>query len=99
MRTVQGIPRIDAAFIGELRIVMFNFPDVQMEATIGYLDSTQQRRLGSTTKLGGWSSETLNRLAAFIESAEQDVAADLFKTTTSGGSSGIAPLPDDIPAL
>jgi hypothetical protein len=99
MRPVHGVPRIDSAFIGEIRVIMFNYPDVQMEVTIGYLESTEQRRLGSTSKLGGWSPETLSRLAAFLEAVEQDVAKDLFKTTTGSGDQGIAPLPDDIPSL
>lgn len=99
MRTVKGVPKIDGIFIGEVKLNLFNFPDVAMEVTVGYVESETQRRLGSTAKLGGWSPETLNRLNAFIESVEQDVADDVLKNTTASGSGVVPYTTEGVPAL
>lgn len=100
MRTVKGTPKIDGIFLGEVKLNLLNFPDVHMEAVVGYVESETGRRLGSTTKLGGWSQETLNRLNAFLESLEQDVATDLLSSATTASGSGVAPYTaDGVPAL
>jgi hypothetical protein len=99
MRTVKGSPKIDGLFIGEVKVNLLNFPDVQMEVVIGYIESESGRRLGSTSKLGGWSPETLSRLNAFIESVEQDAADDVMKTTTASGSGVVPYTTDGVPGM
>ena len=100
MKTIGGRPRIDSIFLGEIQLNVLAYPDIHLSVTAGYLDSKTGRRYGSTTKHGGWSPETLKRLASFLEAVEEDVAADVFE----GGSTGSGPEPiatptDGVPGL
>lgn len=99
MKTISGTPKIDSIFLGEIHIDLLG-ADVSMRVVVGYQDSKSQRRLGSTTKMAGWSTDTIQKLQVFIESVENDVANELFETgTTGGGDSGVSPTTDGIPQL
>jgi hypothetical protein len=100
MKTIGGVPKIDALFIGEVRIDLLAFPDVNLAATIGYVDSKSGRRLGSVQRMTAWSPATMLALNALIDSMEQDVANDLFVGGTAGsGLEAPAPTSDGVPGL
>ena len=99
MRAIPGTPRIDAFFIGEVVIEAVAHPDISMRAVIGYVEKETGRRFGSTSKLGGWSPETLAKLDAFLEAVEQDVAKDIFGTTSSGVVKPFDTTTDGVPQL
>jgi hypothetical protein len=100
VKTVQGRPKFDAIFLGEVTLNVLAFPDVHLSVTAGYIDSKSGRRYGSMTKLGGWSPETLRKLNDFLEALEVDVAAEVFDGgATGGGQEPLTTTTDGIPGL
>ena len=101
MKTVQGTPRINAVYIGEIQLDLLSYPDVHMSATVGYVDTGTGRRFGSFNKLGGWSQKTLQALNTFIEALEEDAANDVFVegSTSHGGPEPEAATSDGVPGL
>ena len=100
MKTVQGKPKFDAIFLGEIQLNVLSFPDIHLSVTAGYIDSKTARRYGSMNKLGGWSPETLRKLNEFLESVELDVAAEVFDGgATGGGQEPLTTTTDGIPGL
>lgn len=100
MKTLLGRPKFDAIFLGEIQLDVLAHPDIHLRVVAGYVDSKTGRRYGSMNKLGGWSSETLKRLDAFMEAVELDVAAEVFSDgATGGGLDPIATPTDGIPGL
>lgn len=100
MKIASGKPIFDAVFLGELRIDLLAQPDIFLQAVAGLMSSTTGRRFGSIQKKGGWSPETLRRLASFLEAVEGDVAAEVFEGGATGGGEGVLDTTTDgIPGL
>jgi hypothetical protein len=100
MKTVNGRPRFDSIFLGQITVELLSVPDLHLQATFGYAGSKDQRRYGQSSRSAGWSPETLKRLNALVESIEQDIASDIFEGVTSpGGETEGDPPIDSVPGL
>ena len=100
MRVSTGKLKIDGIFLGEIQLDLFDQENINMRVTAGYIDSKTRRKYGSTSKMGGWSPETLRCLNAFIEAVEKDIAADVFEGESTGsGIEDIATTIDGVPGL
>jgi hypothetical protein len=101
VKTVQGTPKFDSIFLGEITLNLLAFPDVHMTATAGYIDSKTGKRFGSTQFSSGWSQATLTKLNELLDEMEKDVAAQVFEggTPIRGGGQDAYPTSDGIPQL
>ena len=98
MKIVAGIPRINGVYVGEVALDL-RTDQVNFVVTAGFIDTSTGRRFGSFTKMGGWSPETLKKLTDFISGLEDDLAADVFGSTTASGDEAIATPIDGVPGL
>jgi hypothetical protein len=101
VKTVQGTPRFDSIFLGEVKLNLLAFPDIHMTATAGYIDSETGKTFGSTQFTTGWSQATLTKLNELLDEMEQDVASQVFRdgSTIRGGAAPALPTSDGIPQL
>lgn len=101
MKTIQGTPKFDSIFLGEVTLNLLAYPDVHMTATAGYIDSKTGKRFGSTQFTGGWSQATLTKLNELLDEMEHDVASQVFESgsTIHGGGQDAYPTSDGIPQL
>lgn len=98
-----GATKIDGFIIGEVIIDRTGTMGVSpLRVHYALANSKTATLFGKTTKSAEWSAATLQKLSEFLQSIENDIAADVFEESGApvAESSSNLPLGDDgIPGL
>jgi hypothetical protein len=99
MTKSEGICRIDSVTIGELSINLLAGEVVTTK--FAFCNSSTGVRYGAGSKYGDYSTETLEKMKAFLDSVEKDILTTLFSegTTTSSVEAFSDSQPDGVPGL
>lgn len=80
---IQGIPNIDGLSIANIEIDFTKNP-IHIRARAGFVNTKSGQTMGWTDFINGpWKKETLERLRAFTDSLESDIAS-VYLDNSSG---------------
>ena len=79
----RGRTKVDGFLIGEVSINRTAISGVSpLTAHYALANAASATMFGKTTKSAGWSTNTLQKMAEFIDAVENDIANDVFEDGT-----------------
>jgi len=101
MIKAEGLSKINAVEVGELEYVAIGPPTPVLTVKFAYANAESGDRYGYSNRNSGWSGETLEKLAALVQSVESDIIKNMFEdgATTSSVTPQADTAVDGVPSL
>lgn len=100
MTKSDGTCKVDGVSLGEISINLLGH-SIEMSTKYGLCNSESGDRFGAGNRNTNWSSDTIEKLRALVDSMERDIVRDLFTDGATIGSveDAVSHNPDGVPGL